>query len=277
MEFNITDLKSGNDVIFDEVINSKESQLLIPPKFTEVATAEISQPKDDQKYVGLFSSGTTNIPKCIWNTYKNLESNALKSAEAFEIKSNHRLLILAKPWHVAGVSWVLMAKKLGCEFYFVNTIKGESKKWLEVINTFKPDYLLTVPSVFRAIYNKNWKVENIITGGMPLVYSDFQQLESHAEYVYQGYGQTEAGGLISCKRLNLLNKNYPQNAHQNCGTPIKGVQISCLREESFPSEIFIQSETAYTNERYNTKDFGYLKNNEIHLVGRDEEIVSVKE
>jgi long-subunit acyl-CoA synthetase (AMP-forming) len=275
MDYNFTDLTRSPKEVFNDVIGSSTSQLLIPPNLTKYRI-KVAELRSELKSIGLFSSGTTATPKCIWNTFENLKLNAKRTAKAFDIKSSNRILMLAKPWHVAGLSWAIMVENLGCEYEFITTHKGESIKWLEAIHRFKPDYLLTVPPVFRALYNESWEVEHIVTGGIPLAKSDLEPLRKHCKVIYQGYGQTEAGGLISVLKKNILEK-VEIDLHRNCGTPIEGVELQTKGSAENPLDVYIRSETANNVGFYNSGDVGYLKNGMIYLSGRKEIIVSRKD
>jgi len=274
MNYNVSDLKKPPKALFKDIIQDADSQLLIPPAYKR-DQFEIKARDPGEKMIGLFSSGTTAHPKCIWNSFDNLVLNATRSAKAFNITSQDRLLMIAKPWHVAGLSWAIMAEKLGCEYQFIPSFKGESDVWLNAIQGFKPDFLMTVPPVFRSVYNKNWKVENIITGGIPLKYKDFASLKKHAEKIYQGYGQTEAGGLISVHFFETANEPS-KDEHMNCGIPIEGVQLKNEGSKNNPNKVFIQSETASVQKLYDSGDYGFLKGRDIHLTGRADNITSKK-
>ncbi len=274
MNYKKNDLSKAPKEIFESVINNCESQLLIPPDYQNQEMT-IENPESEKKMIGLFSSGTTAKRKCIWNSFENLKLNALRSATAFNMSSDDRLLIIAKPWHVAGLSWAIMAEELGCDYHFVTSKKGESKLWLKAVREYKPDYLLTVPPVFRSIYDEKWEVENIVTGGIPLKFEDFESLKNHCQKVHQGYGQTEAGGLISVHSFKS-DKEPDFSEHLNCGKPIKGVEIKTEGTPDDPDLIFLKSDTAYTSKQYNSGDIGFFKNDEIHLVGRSRKVISEK-
>jgi acyl-coenzyme A synthetase/AMP-(fatty) acid ligase len=66
----------------------------------------------DKSYVGIFSSGSTGQAKCIWNRLEHLKSNAMRSAKAFEVQSEHYLVFMALPWHVADLTWAFIAEEL---------------------------------------------------------------------------------------------------------------------------------------------------------------------
>jgi len=274
LNYLISNLTQSPKEIVSEILAAGKSQLLIPPQYSK-DEIKISELISDKKSIGLFSSGTTAHPKCIWNTFDNLILNAQRSAEIFEIDNNKKLLILAKPWHVAGLSWAIMAEKLGCKYEFITTNRGEDEKWLKVIKEFKPDYLLTVPPVLGALYNASWFVPNIVFGGIPFKYGDFEPLSSHCSNMYQGYGQTEAGGLIACHKLKSSDP-IEKDEHLNCGTALKGVELKSDGTILNPANIFIKSETAFTNGWYDSGDLGYMKESEVHIIGRDKKVISKK-
>ena len=267
MEYEITSLQGSGKEIIQRVIEAKASQLLIPPKL-EGMKLEIPVPPNDEKYIGLFSSGTTNNPVCIWNKFENLAVNAKRSIKAFEIEQKDRLLMMALPWHVAGFSWMLMAEYLSCDYTFLTTQKGQETEWKEAVQEVNPDYLLTVPAVLEALYGIDWFAKKVAFGGYPLKFKSYQKLALHCDYMFQGYGQTEAGGLISSyKRRSSKTPIEFENLCQ--GIPIDGLTLECNGTKSNPAPIVITSETAYTNTEYDSGDVGYFdEEGNIYVVGR---------
>ncbi len=253
------------------VIRAGDSLLLIPPGYQDKQPL-IGEAPGAGKYIGLFSSGSTGTPKAIWNTYQNLQRNAEYTAEAFAIKPEDRLLILARPWHVAGLSWALMAEQLGCTYRFVTTKRGEGSKWLKAVHDFHPDVVLTVPKVLSALYGHEWKANKIVFGGLPLPEEDTLSLSRHASILIQGYGMTEAGGLISC-HVHEAEKEWFRDEHRCCGRPVHGVELRCPGTKENPAEIFIRSSTAAYDDWYRSGDLGYFdKEGRIYLTGRISEL-----
>ena len=207
--------------------------------------------------VGIFSSGTTNHAKCLWNRRDHLVQNATFSAEAFEVKAADRLLFMALPWHVAGITWAFMAEDLGAHYDFLVTRRGEEADWVAAIQRIKPNYLFTVPSALSKMYDHQWWVELVVFGGQPMSKNDYDKLGRHCRTTIQGYGQTEAGGLICVYKREsvrplLKDEEYCQ------GNPIRGVNIKCSGTVDAPSTIEVLSPSAIVNEWYDTGDQGYL-------------------
>jgi acyl-coenzyme A synthetase/AMP-(fatty) acid ligase len=271
MSYQITSLKgSGKDVV-RRVMQAEDSQLLIPEKY-EGRELHVDEPPENGKYIGLFSSGTSGTPRCIWNRYENLLKNAELTVELFETKPRHFLLMMALPWHVAGLSWALMAEYLNCEYMFITTRKGDHDLWIKTVQDTEPDYLLTVPAVLRALYDEEWFVNRVVFGGYPIRHSEYALLAPHCKLMYQGYGQTEAGGLISgYKRRSTV---IPEPNENLChGTPVAGAEINCEGSQEQPDTIYIKSPTAYTSGFYDSGDVGY-KDGEgnINITGRKTDI-----
>ncbi len=267
MAFEITSLEGSGKDIIQRVMNAEKSQLLIPPNLKGIDIS-VAEPPADGKYIGLFSSGTTSEPVCIWNSMDRLNQNAEYSANAFGVKSRHLLLMMAMPWHVAGFSWMLMAELLDCEYFFITTKKGEHDLWIKTVQDIEPDYLLTVPAVLRALYGEDWFVPNVAYGGYPIKFEEYEKLSPHCSFMYQGYGQTEAGGLISSyKRRSTVIPNELENLCQ--GQAIEGVELKCDGTKDQPESIFIKSETAFQSGFYDSGDVGFLDDRDnVFVMGR---------
>ncbi len=271
MSYRITSLEGSGKEIVRRIMAADENQLLIPPKYEE-SELEISSPPKGDKYIGLFSSGTTGTAKCIWNKYDNLILNAQLSAQAFEVDARHFLLMMALPWHVAGLSWLLMAELMNCEYVFITTKKGDHELWTRTVQDLNPDYLFTVPAVLRALYDEEWYAGNIVFGGYPIRFEEYPKLSPRCFTMYQAYGQTEAGGLISCYKRRST--KIPSPKENLChGFPVSGATIECDGTSSDPKPILLKSQTAFKNSTYDTSDIGY-KDSEgrIYVLGRKEEI-----
>lgn len=254
---------------FHEILKSTGSCLLLPPYIRSEDAIIKDPPGVSGPYIGLFSSGTTGTPKCIWNSLINLQNNGRITAEAFGITSSHRLLIMAKPWHVAGFTWMLTARDKGCAYEFVTTKKGGEEEWLRTIQEVNPTHLLTVPAVLRSLYSlANWKAPVIVSGGSPVYTHDYNELKNHSDIFYQAYGQTEAGGLISCNSFEL-NSDITEQICYCYGIPPPEVKVRCKGSPKHPAPIFIKSPTAVQTGFYDTGDLGYLNvKGELFLAGR---------
>lgn len=262
-----SDLSPGQ--FFKQIWRTAAPQVLLPPGMDPDETDIAKNPDNYENPIGLFSSGTTGRPKCIWNSYANLVKNAEFSAREFEIRKKDRLLLMAKPWHVAGLSWALMAEQKGCDYRFIKTEKGEHKSWFKAVKEYRPRYLFTVPAVLRSLYEqKDWFIPKIVYGGSAIDQWDYKELKQHADILYQGYGQTEAGGLISCHRVDLSG-DISGTEHHCYGNPPADIGMKCKGTANKEGTIFIKSPTAIHTGFYDTGDEGYIDSEgRIHLLKR---------
>ena len=246
--------------------------LLIPPRFEELEITDQSVPKPNEKRVGLFSSGSTGTPKCIWNSLGNLKQNGALSINMFRVTPEDRILIIASPWHVAGISWSLMAEQAGAEYRTVTPSIDDAKKWPDLIRSYRPTHLMTVPSVLRYLYeDENWHVPRISYGGASIQPGEYSKLERHCERLFQGYGQTEAGGLIAVHERGM---DRPQGTHEHqcCGYPPDEFTITCEGTPESPDAIILESPTSIYNKPYNTGDLGFRDSKKrLHVTGRNDD------
>jgi acyl-coenzyme A synthetase/AMP-(fatty) acid ligase len=256
----------------NQILTQRQNLLLCTPDKKNGNAANLPKKHHEKRYLGLYTSASTGDAKCIWNSFENLVQNARLTAHEFEISQRDRLLMMAKPWHVAGLSWALMAEELGSRYKFVPTQRGEDLQWFKAIQEFTPDYLLTVPAVLRSLFDyENWHVPRIVFGGSPIKIEDYSPLFRHTETIYQGYGQTEAGGLISCHRIDQSDERTSQSCYCYGRLPSE-FQISCEGSPDNPQPIFLKSPTAIYDDFYDTGDVGFLdENKRLFLTGRNQD------
>jgi O-succinylbenzoic acid--CoA ligase len=255
--------------IINRVLDAEENLLLIPPRFEEL-DLEIGLPKQAAVQIGLFSSGSTGDPKCIWNTRQNLLLNGEFSREAFGLSHSDRVLIIASPWHVAGLTWALMAQLAGVPYKMVVPHTKESDQWSSIIRDFQPTHLFTVPTVLRYLAQQSdWSCRNIAYGGASIEPDLYDQMAEHGTVMYQAYGQTEAGGLIAVHKRLLGSDPYEFEAIC-CGKPPRGIMLECdSTDVNEPAPIRLLSETAVYDDWYDTGDVGYLNEaGDLHITGR---------
>lgn len=255
--------------IIQSVLQSQENSLIIPPRFEEAEIAITEPNPHSDLQIGLFSSGSTGNPKCLWNSKSNLLRNAEISFRKFKIQPSERILILASPWHVAGLSWAMMADIHNIFYQIETPFVKNAARWVSIIKEFKPTLILTVPSVLRYLAEyDDWFVPRIGFGGASLQSEDYNKLEGHANVVIQAYGQTEAGGLVSLYEKNL--SDIDPESEANCvGKPPAEFSIETKGTAENPSDVFFISPTAVYAEKYHTGDLGYWdESGNLHLSGR---------
>jgi acyl-coenzyme A synthetase/AMP-(fatty) acid ligase len=268
------DLLTGDQdlqYLVDQVMHAKDHKLLIPPRFEEL-DLRVDQPADDGVRIGLFSSGSTGKPKCIWNRRQNLLLNGERSREMFSLDPSDRVVILASPWHVAGLTWALMAELAGVDYQMVIPRTRESEQWGERIAEYQPTKLFTVPTVLRyLVQQNNWHCPTIAYGGASIEPEMYKQLRPFGTTLVQAYGQTEAGGLIAAHHHDLSEVPY-QYESICCGQPPRGVRLECRSSDAeHPAPIKVLSPTAIYEHWYDTGDVGFIdEHGNLNITGRKE-------
>lgn len=258
--------------IVREVLSSEENVLLVPPRLHD-SDFELTPPPDETDVnVGLFTSGSTGKPKLIWNRRSHIRENGRVSAGAFSVNAQMKLQILASPWHVAGLSWALMAEENNIDYRMKAPRIAESDQWVGEINAYQPDMLFTVPTVLRYLYeSKNWFVPRIAFGGASILQEDYKELAPHTQTLYQAYGQTEAGGLIAVYSRDI-NTEPESDEHIRVGRPPENVMIHCEGKKDVPGPILVQSPSSIVNGWYDTGDLGYFDDDQqLHVTGRNDQ------
>lgn len=158
----------------------------------------------------------------------------------------------------------MMAEHFDNEYKFIATQKGDEKKWYEAIQQFKPDVLLTVPTVLKSLLDFQWSIPKIIFGGTPLEPEELKSISKRCVDLFQGYGQTEAGGLITVNKYEKL-PDMISDEHRCCGQPIERVDLRCNGSIKKPEMVLVRSRSAYTDGFYETGDLGYKMSKEIYI------------
>ena len=257
--------------IIEDIREAKNHVLLIPPRFDPGQLEITSPPGNEEVYVGLFTSGSTGSPKLIWNRRSAIVENGRISQSLYDISPQMELLIIASPWHVAGLSWALMAEEAGNNYQITVPRIEKVSEWNELIHSMQPDMLLTVPSVLRYLYGySDWFVPRIAYGGASLLSEDYEKLAPHGHMLYQGYGQTEAGGVISAHKRSLLDE--PDMNEAACvGVPPSPISVSCRGFRENPEPVSVQSPTAVYKGWYDTGDRGFMDEaGKLYLKGRND-------
>ncbi len=249
---------SPESEIVSTVLGSGDHALVLPPRFLS-EELDIESPEHYQSVnIGLLSSGSTGHPRCIWNTLGNLKENASITSQVLNVDQTSRVLILAGPWHVAGLSWALMAEQVNAEYIIKAPAVGETESWLRLINDFSPTHLLTVPNILRNLSeHENWYVPEIVFGGDHLNDDSYEIIRKRSDALTHAYGQTEAGGLLASVRFSNEEQLLP--SQKICvGTAAPSMYLSCIGSPGAPAEVKAWSPTSVYNGYYQTGDLGYL-------------------
>jgi acyl-CoA synthetase (AMP-forming)/AMP-acid ligase II len=247
------DLSKPESAIIEQILTSSESILFIPPRYSDRQLFVPEIPYDGV-HIGLFSSGTTGNPRCMWVSREKLIQNARMTAQLLGMSVQHHILILASPWHIAGISWALMAIEQGIQFEIRTPYQANVPEFVAKLAFEGYSHLFTTPYLFRHLAkHPNWTVDEIICGGSAFTIHDAPLFVNHSRFVTSAYGQTEAGGIISAFRSDARRWN-----NAGCvGRAAKDIRIRCHGSKDHPGPIYIHSPSAVCEGWLDTGDYGY--------------------
>jgi long-chain acyl-CoA synthetase len=247
----------------------------------------------------LFTSGSTNDPKGVILTHKNIMSNLemidkLYNKHITENDTSYSLL----PWnHCYGLVCELfyLMKKGGSFFISGQDIKTPQEK-LKDLKLKSPTLIYTVPKMLETIYRKRVNlvdyciptqvkkklvfgnnIRMISVGGSKCNPELIEYFKNNYDIpVYQGYGMTETSPMIS---LNSVENNNIKSV----GKPLLGIDIKFSNK----NEILVKGDNLmlgyldninndiietckpFEDNYFNTGDTGYLDNeNYLYINGR---------
>ena len=247
------------------LFENDSSFALIPPRFEELNfnELEIIGNIDKSNTLTLFSSGSTGLPKAIVLDKEKIQLNAVQSIEQFNLTTSSKILVVASPWHIAGLTWILAGIISGAEVHFQVPFIDTLTSMHEHIVSLNPTHIFTVPGALRSFHSSNWHVDELIIGGASMDVTDYPHVKQRCTYFTQAYGQTESGGLISSLR-KLSNKLVDSDATNVGNTP----NWITLLIDNESSEILINSPTAIEPQLHRTGDLGFIKDDKLFITGR---------
>lgn len=151
----------------------------------------------------LFTSATTDSPKLVPLTWRNLEAMALHDSRALQLTSDDRLLSLMPLFHLHGLAAVLT--QLSCGGSAICTSGFDSATFANWLKEFRPTWFSSSPPVNRAILSlarqrpetfRGSSLRFIRCGTAALDPQLLDLLEQATGVpVLNGYGSTETGGI----------------------------------------------------------------------------------
>ena len=225
--------------VFTKVINNKQC---------ETSSLEI---KEDDICAIIFTSGTTENPKSVMLTHKNICSNLVNTSKVFEITQNDKCLSVVPLNHVLeGLFCFLQSIYKGAERVFCN----ELDEIIDYIKKYKITYMGAVPAIYEYLYKQKDELKQetnhinmFMSGGAKLQENLIEGYKEFGIQLVQGYGLTECSPVVS-----IENKNSSKNG--SVGKAIPGVEVIIKnKDENGIGEILVRGENI-------TK--GYFKNEE---------------
>lgn len=232
-----------------------------------------------------FTSGTTGKPKGVCLSTENQMNVARSIVEAVDIQSPTHLCLLSlstllenvagiyAPLMAGGTVWLLDSEELG----FDGAELFNMDNFLSAISRVKPQSLILVPELLQVLIiglNNGWlapeELEFIAVGGSKVSERLILQAREVGLPVYQGYGLSECGSVVSINKRN-------NNTIYSCGEVLPHVSISIVDGELVvEGNVFlgyINDEKSWYPKKVNTGDIAKLVNNSIEINGRKKNII----
>ena len=269
----------NNIICFD----NEEFQDLTSKSNKNVTDIEI---KEDDTCAIIFTSGTTDKPKGVMLSNRNICSNLVNVSKVFEITKEDRCLSVLPLNHVLeGLFCFLQSIYKGAERVFCCEI-GEI---LNYIKKYRITFMGAVPAIYKYLYKQKEilkeEAKNInmfMSGGAKLEESIVEDYERIGIKLVQGYGLTECSPVVSIETKNNTRLG-------SVGKVIPGVKINLEnQDEDGIGEILIKGENV-TNSYFkdnektsksiidgwlHTGDFGKTdQDGYLYICGRNEEII----
>ncbi len=201
-----------------------------------------------------FTSGTTDNPKAVMLSHKNICSNLISVSKRINLSESDICLSILPLNHVLeGLFCFLLSFYRGCARIFCNGIENIC----DYIKKYKITFMGGVPAIYNYLLKKKDELINeanhinmFMCGGAPLnsnIITDFNEI---GITLIQGYGLTECAPVVSIE--NKDNKKLG-----SVGKPISNVNVDIIdKNEEGTGEIIVKGDNVflgYLNDVDNTK------------------------
>lgn len=228
----------------------------------------------------LFTSGTTGENKAVVHTYNSLFASASSIDKAIQLEEEKKWLASLPFYRIGGFQIIIRALLTGGTLCIPKNVS--TKKIIDGVNRYKPDYISLVNATYRSLLQSNSNelknTKAIFVGGGPVESSLLKEGISKGLPVYKVYGSTETSSMIS-----ILKPEDAVNKIESAGKPLPGVNIKIMQ-----NEILVYSDSLFTgyykndsltkekikNGWYKTGDVGYIDDDGfLFIEGRKDNII----
>jgi malonyl-CoA/methylmalonyl-CoA synthetase len=187
---------------------------------------------NDRRAMILYTSGTTNLPKGVVTTHRNLEAQIKSLINAWQYSDKDRTICILPLHHVHGIMNVISCTLWagGCveflpfstEGVFANFLKGETNVFMAVPTIYFKliAYFESLPMDKQAELSVAMKRFRLMVSGsaaLPVsVMEKWQNISGHR--LLERYGMTEIG-------MGISNPYVGERRAGHIGQPLKGVKV----------------------------------------------------
>ena len=262
---------------------------------------EFSRKINNKNFLLLSTSGTTESPKFVRLSKKNIQNNTLKIISYLKIKNSHCTITTMPAGYSYGLSIINSHLKAGAKIILNNNSVIEKNFWKK-IERFKVSSFGGVPDLYEFLkkidFNKyvTKKLKYLTQAGGKLEESTLRYFGNICKIngikFYIMYGQTEAS-----PRISYLDWKFFFSKINSIGKPLKGYKFKLIKKNkeikkpNIVGEIVLIGDNVCLGYAKNfsdlkkgdenktilyTGDLGFKdKSNFIYLVGRSKKIVKI--
>lgn len=189
----------------------------------------------DESFLFMFTSGTSDTPKCAELTYQNVFYNALASKLRLRITENDSWLLSLPLYHIGGFSIIVRSVICGIPVIIPASLRSEDI--MRAINDQDPSIMSFVPTMMQRLIEKgavpNPSHKTVLLGGGPIPDKLLERCSKAGWNISPTYGATETGSQIA-----TLYSDKPNNKNSaGQAVPFTKVQIVGQNgKESGPSQ-----------------------------------------
>jgi acyl-CoA synthetase (AMP-forming)/AMP-acid ligase II len=253
------------DKEFIPLIPETEKLLVRDSKYISTPTSIKKLPRRPAGIITIFTSGSTGQAKPIRrkSAFSEVIQTCIYLLDVLQLKTEREILLPLPLFHGHGLASLLLGLVSGSSLHIF--AYGNAEKYVQRIQTHRIDTLIVVPTILYRILQQpefTHSISCIISGSAPLS----AELVAHTltrfgDVLFNVYGTSEAGIIAIATPDDL------RAAPQSVGKPLPHLQLKILNRQ----EIHVCSE--FLAKMINTGDNGYLENDCLYLLGRQDELI----
>lgn len=247
---------------------------------------------DENEALVLFSSGTTGKKKGIILSHNAINNNADNINSYMLLNENSKLYLCRNLSHSSTiVGELLVCLHTGAKLFIGNPM-STPLHLINYINEFNIDILCINSSALKLIGNYLLKnnidctLKEIYLSGSILYKADRDFFENifKQQQIYNVYGLTECGPRISSQKIGFVDK-------YSCGKLLPNTEVKIKNNEGFDINtgeiglIYVKNNSMFKGylvgnpkdivieDYFCTNDLGYIKENELFVVGRNDDMI----
>ena len=266
-----------NDSKIEVIFCSRQYLDLVGDRAKVVCLDEINSIKDEDSDFEVseeagfvfYTSGTTDKPKKVELTNKNVFNNLKIASEKYAFTKNDVVVSVLPYNHVLeGLFDLLLSIKGGAERIFCNDVDQLAETMYEK----KATYVGGVPALYDVLFEKiksldeekqkaiSENIKFLFSAGAPLKIETLNKFKELDIQILQGYGLTETSSAIALETLS-------ENKVGSVGKVLDGIELKLInKDENGTGEIIVRSDSNY--EAAIDKD-GFVHTGDVGTVDED--------